>query len=280
MKNPNSKPASATASEGAQSTFAIIVIPIVVVFSILFYMFYLGDPSHFAGGDVEKGTPLDYFGTVYHGGFIVPILISCLLMTVVFSIERAVTISKAKGNGSVLKFVKKIRTFLASNQIEQAIAECDRQKGSVANVVRAGLVRYKEMETVTYLDQEKKIIAIQKDIEETTQLEMPMLEKNLTIIATLASVATLIGLLGTVIGMIKAFAAMTGAGGAPDAAGLALGISEALINTALGIGTSAVAIISYNFFTSKIDELTYSIDEIGFSLVQNFASKNVDKVVL
>jgi biopolymer transport protein ExbB len=279
MKNSNSKPASTSTNQGGKSSlFAIIVIPIIFIIAVLFYLYYLGDQSHFS--DPEKKHALDYYGTVYQGGFIVPILIALLLMTITFSIERAITITKAKGNGSVLNFVKKTRSLLASNQIEQAIAECDKQKGSVANVVRAGLVKYREMETAQYLDQEKKILAIQKDIEETTQLEMPMLEKNLTIIATLASIATLVGLLGTVIGMIRAFAAMSGEGGAPDAAELALGISEALINTALGIGTSALAIIAYNFFTSKIDELTYSIDEIGFSIVQNFASRNVDKVVI
>jgi len=80
-------------------------------------------------------------------------------------------------------------------------------------------------------------------------------------------------LLGTVLGMIRAFSALANAG-APDTAALSTGISEALINTALGIGTSAFAIISYNFFTSKIDGLTYSIDEVGFSIIQNFGSRN------
>jgi biopolymer transport protein ExbB len=69
--------------------------------------------------------------------------------------------------------------------------------------------------------------------------------------------------------MIKAFAALATAG-APDASALANGISEALINTALGIASSAFAIISYNYFTSKIDTLTYSIDEMGFSISQSF----------
>jgi biopolymer transport protein ExbB len=119
---------------------------------------------------------------------------------------------------------------------------------------------------------DKRIQLIQKDIEETTQLEMPMLEKNLVIIATIASIATLLGLLGTVLGMIKSFAALATAG-APDSVALANGISEALINTALGIGTSALAIILYNFFTSKIDGLTYGIDEAGFSIVQNFTAQ-------
>ena len=96
--------------------------------------------------------------------------------------------------------------------------------------------------------------------------------KQRFIISTIASIATLVGLIGTVLGMIKAFSALS-AGGAPDAVGLANGISEALINTALGITGSAIAIIMYNFFTSKIDELTYSIDEAGFSIIQTFASQ-------
>jgi biopolymer transport protein ExbB len=122
------------------------------------------------------------------------------------------------------------------------------------------------------MDAEQKVALIQKDIEETTQLEMPMLEKNLVILATIVSVATLLGLLGTVLGMIKAFAALATAG-SPDSVGLANGISEALINTALGIGTSALAIIFYNYFTSAIDGLTYGIDETSYSIIQNFTAQ-------
>jgi biopolymer transport protein ExbB len=110
---------------------------------------------------------------------------------------------------------------------------------------------------------------IHKEIEEATALEMPMLEKHMTIISTLVSLGTLAGLLGTVTGMIKAFAGLA-AGGGPDSAELANGISEALINTATGISTSALAIISYNFFTSKIDTLTYSIDEAGTAIVNTY----------
>jgi biopolymer transport protein ExbB len=117
----------------------------------------------------------------------------------------------------------------------------------------------------------KKLVLVQKDIAETTQLEMPMLERNLVILATIVSIATLLGLLGTVMGMIKAFAALATAG-APDSVGLANGISEALINTALGIGTSALAIILYNYFTSAIDSLTHAIDETSFSIIQNFTA--------
>ena len=123
-----------------------------------------------------------------------------------------------------------------------------------------------------HLDVNQKVAGIQKEVEEATSLELPMLEKNLNILATLASIATLVGLFGTVLGMIKAFAALA-TSGAPDATALATGISEALINTALGIGTSALAIIFYNYFTARIDNMTYKIDEIGYSLTQSFAEK-------
>ncbi|MNX86727.1 Biopolymer transport protein ExbB [compost metagenome] len=194
-----------------------------------------------------------------------------LLMVVVFSVERFIVIGKATGKGSLDAFVKKVQSLLNANNIESAMAECDKQQGSVANVIKSGLKKYREMEVEPNMDTDQKCLAIQKDIEEATTLEMPMLEQNLTVIATLVSVGTLTGLLGTVTGMIKAFGGLANSG-APDQAALATGISEALINTATGIGTSTLAIIMYNILTSKIDKLTYAIDEAGFSIIQTYAS--------
>ncbi|RZJ88302.1 MAG: MotA/TolQ/ExbB proton channel family protein, partial [Chryseobacterium sp.] len=210
-------------------------------------------------------------GMVYMGGFIVPILITFMIIVIVFAIERAFVLSKAAGTGNVDNFVLKIRSLLNQNKVDEAIEECDRQQGSVGNVVKEGLTTYKALAKDTTMDKEQKMAALTKAIEEATTLEMPMLEKNMMILSTLGTVATLVALLGTVIGMIKAFAALGGGGGTPDASALSIGISEALINTALGIGTSAVAIILYNFFTSKIDGLTYKIDEISMSIQQSFA---------
>ncbi len=100
---------------------------------------------------------------------------------------------------------------------------------------------------------------------------MPSLQQNLPIVATLTTLGTLVGLLGTVLGMIKSFQALANSG-APDATQLSTGISEALINTATGIATGALAVISYNFYTNKIDNLTYAIDEVGFSIVATFSA--------
>jgi biopolymer transport protein ExbB len=259
-----------------KSGFAAVVIPIEIILAYLFFFMVLGHPDNFQGGDPNNHPlPGNYQGIVYKGGIIVPMIIALLMMTVTFAVERWLTIARANGKASVKSFVQNVRSLISANNIAQAIEVCDKQKGSVANVVKAGLKKYSELSGTQHadLDTDKKVLIIQKDIEETTQLEMPMLEKNLVIIATIASIATLIGLLGTVVGMIKAFAAMATAG-APDAIALANGISEALINTALGIGTSALAIIFYNYFTSKIDALTYGIDEASYSIIQNFTARN------
>jgi biopolymer transport protein ExbB len=259
-------------NSGGSSIFAGLAIVLCIAIAWLLYIFVMGDGSNFEGGDnANHPLPGNYFGMVYKGGAIVPFLMGMFLMVIVFSIERYFVINKAAGNGNVDSFVKKVQQYLATNNIESAISECDKQKGSVAAVIKSGLLKYKEVETDSVMNTEQKCLAIQKDIEEATSLEMPMLEQNLTVIATLVSVGTLAGLLGTVVGMIKAFGALA-TSGAPDQAALANGISEALINTATGIGTSTMAIIAYNFFTSKIDSLTYSIDEAGFSIVQTYAS--------
>jgi biopolymer transport protein ExbB len=271
MAQPTSQ---AKANSGLGSSFTVIVIFASIAAAIAVFYFLLGNPKNFQGGDnTLQPLPGNFLGIVYKGGAIVPMLISLLIMVVTFSIERVLTIFKAKGSGSVAAFVKSIKYHLENNDLNAAKAACDKQKGSVANVVRAALEKYGEMQSTTGLTRDQKVLSIQKEVEEATSLELPMLEKNLTIIATIASIATLLGLLGTVIGMIRSFSAMANAG-APDASELSTGISEALINTALGIGTSAVAIIMYNYFTSSIDDLNYGIEEAGFTITQTFASKH------
>jgi len=249
-----------------------------IILGYVLWRFVLGADSNFTDPDTAGGFWPDHQGPkgnlprMYEGGIIVPILIGCMLMVLTFVIERLLTVSKAAGKGSIGEFIRKIQFHLANKDVDKALAECDRQKGSVGNVMRAGLRKYKEMISNTELDTDQKIVNIQKEVEEATALELPMLEKNLVFLSTLASVATLIGLLGTVIGMIKSFSALGEAGGGEAAQKLSQGISEALYNTALGIGTSALAIICYNIFTTRIDGITYGIDESGFTLTQSFAS--------
>jgi len=249
-----------------------------IVAGFIIWRFILGNPDNFTNPDPNGGFwpkhqgPKGGLVRMYEGGIIVPLLLATFLTVITFVIERLMTISKATGTGNIAEFIRKVQYHLANKNVDQAISECDRQRGSVGNVMKAGLRKYKEMISNTELDTEQKVLSIQKEVEEATALELPMLEKNLVFLSTIASVATLLGLLGTVLGMITSFAALAEEGGGQAAAELSRGISEALYNTALGIGTSAIAIIMYNIFTTKIDSITYGIDESGFTLTQSFAS--------
>jgi len=249
-----------------------------IVGGYVIWRFILGAESGFSKPDLEGGFwpshkgPKGAWYRMYEGGIIVPLLIGCFLMVIVFSIERFLTISKATGSGAVSEFVRKVQYHLANKNVDAAIAECDKQKGSVGNVMKAGLRKYKEMMTADGLDTDQKLAAIQKEVEEATALELPMLQKNLVFLSTLVSLGTLIALLGTVMGMIRSFSSLGEEGGAGAASELAVGISEALYNTALGIATSSVSLVMYNIFTTKIDAITYGIDESGFTLTQSFAS--------
>ena len=248
---------------------ASIVILVCFILAVCFFVFVLGDGSHFKDGD-NANAPLDILGTIYKGGVIVPVLQTLFLSVIVLTVERWIALAKAKGSGNIAKFVVNVKAALAAKDINKAEELCRKQKGTVGAVVFATLQKYKEMETAD-LAKEQKLALIQGQLEEATALEMPSLQQNLPIVATMTTLGTLIGLLGTVLGMIKSFQALS-ASGAPDSTELSTGISEALVNTAFGIATAALALISYNFFTNKIDNMTYAIDELGFSIVTTFSA--------
>jgi biopolymer transport protein ExbB len=251
-----------------------LVILACLIVAVCVYHFIYGNPANFVNGD-PNNHPLDgnFFGLIYKGGVVVPIIQTLLLTVLVLSVERFFALGKAKGKGSLTKFAIDIKEALGKGDIAAAKAICDKQKGSVANVVTSALDKYAEVEKDKTLSKEQQVLAIQKEVEESTALELPMLSQNLPVIATITTLGTLLGLLGTVIGMIRSFASMAGEGGT-DSLALSQGISEALINTAFGIATGALAVISYNFYTSKIDSITYCIDEVGFTIVQSFAANH------
>ena len=272
------KPSTSVQAKKSSNAISFLAPLLCLIAGYCIWRFGLGNPGNF--GHPGEGwfwpshkEPKTALSKMYLGGIIVPVLIGTFLTMLTFVIERFLTISKASGTGSNADFIRKVQYQLANKNIDAALAECDKQKGSVGNVMKAGLHRYKEMTTNTELTTDQKVMAIQKEVEEATSLELPMLEKNLVFLSTIASIATLLGLLGTVIGMIRAFSNLgADSGGSGAAAELSVGISEALYNTALGIGTSAFAIVFHNIFTTKIDGITYGIDESGFTLTQTFAS--------
>jgi biopolymer transport protein ExbB len=244
-----------------QSLFMTILLVLAVAISSYIYygIFAVADPS-------------SYLHNIYKGGPLVILLMVLTILDITFIFERTFSLRKAAGRGPVPKFMKNLQTSLGSGNIEEAIEHCNRQRGSCANIIKSGLEKYQLVKGST-LENEKKMGEVQKAVEEATMLEVPLLEKNLIALSTIASIATMVGLLGTTIGMIRSFSALARAG-APDAVQLSQGISEALINTAGGLGAAIIGIVAYNVFVNKVDSFTYMIDEASFNVIQTLNTRS------
>ncbi len=202
---------------------------------------------------------------IKQGGPLVVLLITLSILSITFIVERYITLKKAEGRGSLHTFVREFRNAMAAGQLKEAIALCEKQGGALANVCRSGLISYEDSADSDMTTYEKQDIT-RRAIDEANLLESPLLERNLIALSTIASIATMVGLLGTTIGMIRSFAAMATTG-APDAIQLALGISEALVNTAGGLFVAIVSIVAYNFYVNKVDSLNYMIDEAAHEML-------------
>ncbi len=236
-----------------QSVF--ITVLLVVAFAVSYVIFEFMLPQY-----IKDGGPL------------VVALIALTIMVTTFIFERIFSLRKAQGTGSLALFLRDVQQEINRGNIDAAIAACDKQRGSCANIIRTGLERYKVLNDEGNMEARDVLEKVQHSIEEAMMLEVPLLEKNLIALSTIASIATMVGLLGTTIGMIRAFRALAQTG-APDAVQLSIGISEALINTAGGLIAAILGIVAYNFFTTKVDNFTYMIDEASYSIVQALALK-------
>ena len=204
------------------------------------------------------------------GGPLVAMLILLLILETAFIIERIWSLRKASGRGSMPEFLNNVRKRLHAGDLDGAVKLCGEQRGSAANVIRAGLERYQQARSEG-ATKEKIVSETQAAIQEANGLEVPLLERNLIALSTIASIATMVGLLGTVIGMIRSFSAL-GTTGAVDASKLAIGISEALINTAGGLFIAIAGIVTYNVFVTRVDNFNYMMDEASYEAVQLLAS--------
>ena len=227
----------------------IILIPIIVLSVAASWFIWSRTPEY-----IHQGGPLLILG------------LTCFFLALTFSIERFFVRWRAGGRRNVAGFVRNLKDSVHAGEIDKAIEACKRQGGSLANVVGAGLQRFLHLRPSTP-DQRDLLDETRRAIQEASSLESPLLERNLTALSTIASIATLIGLLGTTIGMIRAFRAMSRAG-APDATQLALGISEALVNTALGLMTAIIATVLYNYFTTRVDGFTTRMEETSYEVLQ------------
>jgi biopolymer transport protein ExbB len=209
------------------------------------------------------------------GGPLVAMLILLIILQTAFIIERSWSLRKARGRGPLTEFLIAVRKRLHTGDVEGAIKACAEQRGSAANVIRAGLERYVQLRAEG-ATKEKIVAETQAAIQEANGLEVPLLERNLIALSTIASIGTMVGLLGTTIGMIRSFAAL-GHTGSVDAQQLAIGISEALINTAGGLAIAIAGIVAYNVFVTRVDNFNYMMDEASYEAVQLLAASAPDK---
>jgi len=141
--NAAAKATQSGQSKGGGNAISYLAPIICIIAGYVIWRFILGDSSGFTKPDLEGGFwpshkgPIGAWNRMYEGGIIVPLLLAAFLMVVVFSIERYLTIRKATGTGSNAEFVRKVQFHLANKNVDGAIAECDKQKGSVGNVMKA-----------------------------------------------------------------------------------------------------------------------------------------------
>ena len=200
------------------------------------------------------GQVAEYFR---QGGiFMWPLLFFSVLAATV-AIERFIVFSKARIN--VNEFLTKIRKALLVNRnVKEAIKVCEQNKGPVASVMKAGLLRYGQPRD-----------EIEKTIENAALYELDRLEKRLGVLGTTANVAPMLGFLGTVAGMIRSFATLAEQG-LTNPAAVAVGISEALITTATGLIIAIPAQLIYNWYTTKITRFVRDIETASNMLVETF----------
>jgi biopolymer transport protein ExbB len=249
--------------------FVIGVVFACLAIALVIYFVVFGDPVHFVDGETRKNpVPGDLIGTVYTGGILVAILLGLTLMVITFIVERLFSLAKAQGRGNLPRFIKNVQEHLVADNVDAAVDECNKQRGSAANILRSGLERYQQVKNDPAMETDKKLAEVKRYVDEATGLETPLLEKNLVALSTIASISTMIGLLGTTLGMIRAFQALAKAGQGASAVELSIGISEALINTAGGLTAAILAIVAYNYFTNRVDGFVYMIEEATLSMME------------
>ena len=255
---------------GIKAAWIILVICALAGYGV--WYFVMGNPDNFVGGD-RAGHPANLLGTVYKGGFVVGLILTLLFTVICLGIERFFAIKTAAGKINLAKFTAQVKELIKAQKFDEAKALCNKMQGTVGNVVLSTISMYQTVEGDDTLKKAAKIAKIQQAHEEAVQLEMPTLQMNMAMVATIVSLGTLTALFGTVLGMIGSFQALSAGGGA-DSMALSAGISEALVNTASGILTSWVATVVYNFFSNKIDKLTYALDEIGYTIAATYDSNH------
>ena len=205
-------------------------------------------------------------------GFVFYPLAICSIVALTFIIERLFTFLRSRSRIGTEQFIASIADSLRKENIMEAVSTCEEAGGPLANVLKAGLLRYSQAQI-----EERDITKeeIQESIEEASLLEIPELERNLPVLGTVAVVSPLFGLLGTVTGMITAFTtiALEGTG---DPQQLAEGISQALLTTAGGLTIAIPCLIFFQLFDSWVNRHMVEISQVSTEIVNQLIVGEAD----
>jgi len=209
--------------------------------------------------------------TLVKGSYMMVPLMVCSILTVAVLIDRAWAFhANRKTDTRALR--ARILELLAAGQADEAALLCANTPGPVSAVLLAGLQSYAKH--CQRSDSVASLAAImEKAMDDYSQHALSAVGKRLNVLSTVANAAPLLGMTGTVTGMIVAFDELR-AGGV-DAAGVASGISEALITTATGLIIALAAVIPFNIFTSMSEKIELEIEEAASELL-DFVATSVE----
>lgn len=215
---------------------------------------------------VDKMMHTGAMGLMIRGGiFMWPILACGILMTGVI-IERYRTLKMLTTDASGLR--QQVTELLHDDKVEDALARCDAEQGPVAAILSAGLRKFVVLRRLGY-DSGKVEEQVIKAMDDYGVHIVAALEKHLSILATVSSVAPMLGFLGTVSGMVNGFDHIVATLGEQNIVKAAAdGIAEALLTTALGLIVGIPAFTAYNYFTGVINQFVLDVEETATELIE------------
>ena len=209
---------------------------------------------------------MNFFEIFLKGGYVMWLILACSVLGLSVVIDRFIVLRKAKIN--VPAFMIRLRGLIKKKDISRAVSVCMEEKSPIANIVRRGLKKYKYGHD-----------RVKDAIENAGKQEISILEKGLSILATVAGIAPLLGFLGTVTGMITAFMTIEDLAGSANLSDLAGGIWEALITTAFGLIVGIFALAFYNYFLSKVKRLVGDMETVANDVVDTIQDISENKEI-
>jgi biopolymer transport protein ExbB len=206
--------------------------------------------------DAIKNLTGDLFGYYVQGGMVMHFISVLSLASLTTIIYKLIAFRQVKLN--LNEFIAKVRGSLLKGNVQGAMGVCEEHRGPVAAIVKTGLLKFG-----------KPRDEIEKTMENAAIHEVAYLEKYLTVLATIANIAPLLGFLGTVVGMILSFEVIAEQG-LNDPGAVAKGISVALLTTAYGLIVAFFTQPFYNYFTSKVGAYTRQIETASNILFETF----------